>query len=186
MFRIPLLTFTSLVLVVACSDRGTVPTDPTGTNAPALSKSGTLGNPQFSGQFTTCSPTAPVPSGTDHISCDYKITGGGNTESATISLTAPVLFNGQCRNNGGQIVPVKNFALTLTATQPNVTFQNGQITSSITVSLSSAQPPSARAVCPNGNWTIQNSNFAFAGNYELSALVFSGNSSVTIFSEFTL
>jgi hypothetical protein len=175
------LTVAVLALAAACSDPSSIPTAP---GSPAA-KGSTLGNPQFAQQFTTCSPAAPVPSGTTDIGCDYKITGGGNTESATITLAAPVLMDGQCQNNGGQIVPVKNWGLTVSATQPNVSFQNGQITASIAVSLSQAQLPSARTVCPNGNWRLQNTSTRFAGGYQLSAEVFSGNASIVIYSQFT-
>ena len=176
------LAVAALALAAACSDPSSGPTAP---GSPA-SKGSTLGNPQFAEQFTTCSPAAPVPAGTTSIGCDYKITGGGNTESATITLAAPVLMDGQCQNNGGQIVPVKDWGLTVSATQPNVRFENGQITGSISVSLSQAQLPSAKTVCPNGNWSLQNTSTRFAGGYQLSAQVFSGNASIIIYSQFTL
>lgn len=176
-------TLAALAVVAACSD----PSAPRGaTTTPAAAKSSTLGNPQFADQFTTCSPAAPVPNGTTTIACNYKITGGGNTASATITLAAPVLMDGQCQNNGGQIVPVKDWSLTATATQPNVQFQNGQITGSITVDLSQVQLPTAKQACPNGNWSLQNVSTRFAGGYQLSAQVFSGNSSIVIYSQFTL
>ena len=174
----------ALALASACSD----PSAPAATSsAPApASKSSTLGNPKFADQFTSCSPAAPVPAGTTSIGCDYKITGGGNTESATITLAAPVLMDGQCQNNGGQIVPVKDWGFTVTATQPNVQFENGQISGSISVSLSQAQLPTAKAVCPNGNWTLQNTTTRFSGGYQLSAEIFFGNSSIIIYSQYTL
>lgn len=182
-----LLAITGLAAVAlasACSDPS-APQAATSAPAPA-SKSSTLGNPKFADQFTTCSPAAPLPAGTTSVGCDYKITGGGNTETATITLSAPVLMNGQCQNNGGQIVPVKDWGLTVAATQPNVQFENGQIAASITVNLSQAQPPSAKAACPNGNWSLQNTSMRFSGGYELSAEIFSGSASITIFSQFTL
>lgn len=184
MLRLPHLVVAALVLAAACSDPGTSPTAPL-ASAPASAKS-TLGNPQFSSQFTVCNPGEPLPPGTTHVGCDYKITGGGNTASATITLEAPVLFDGRCQNNGGQVVPVKDFALTISASQPNLRLENGQISGSISVDLSQAVPPGARAVCPNGNWTVIPETFAFAGRYQLSALVFSGTSSITILSAYQL
>lgn len=176
------LAVAALALAAACSDPSSGPTAP---GSPA-SKGSTLGNPQFAEQFTSCSPAAPLPFGTTDIGCDYKITGGGNTESATITLAAPVLMDGQCQNNGGQIVPVKDWGLTVAATQPNIRFENGQISGSISVSLSQAQLPSAKTVCPNGNWVLQNTSTRFSGGYQLSAQVFSGNASLIIYSQFTL
>lgn len=175
---------TALALASACSDPS-APSATTRASAPAT-KGSTLGNPQFAEQFTSCSPAAPLPPGTTDIDCDYKITGGGNTSSATITLAAPVLMDGQCQNNGGQIVPVKDWGLTVSATQPNVRFENGQISASISVSLSQAQLPTAKTVCPNGNWVLQNTSTRFSGDYQLSAQIFSGSASITIYSQFTL
>lgn len=170
-----------LAVIAGCSD--TAPTAPRGDLAagPTLARAeAVLGNPQFAANFTTCTKT---PTG---IACDYKITGLGSTSTTAVTLSAAVLFNGQCRNNGGQIVEVKDFATTASVTQPDLRPENGQLTGSISASLADAATPTARQVCPNGNWTIVNPTLSFQGGFELFAVVSSGNTQLRIDSEFTL
>ena len=107
--------------------------------------------------------------------------------SAALRMTrneADVLFDCQCRNNGGQIVEVKDFATTISVPQLNQQPENGQITNSIGASLADAEIPSANEVCPNGKWDIVNPQLAFAGGFQLYAVVSSGNASETIYSEY--
>jgi hypothetical protein len=175
------LAAAALAVIAGCSD--TAPTAPRGGLAagPALARAeAVLGNPKFAASFTTCAATPT------EIACDYKITGLGSTSTTAVTLSAAVLFNGQCRNKGGQIVEVKDFATTTSVTQPDLRPENGQLTGSISASLADASTPTARQVCPNGNWTIENPVLSFQGGYELFAVVSSGNAQLRIDSEFTL
>ena len=169
----------ALLALAACSpDRARDPLAP--PSEPSAAKGSVLGSPKFADQFTSCAPSTDGSS----VSCSYKITGGGNTESADVILEAHALFDGQCQNRGGQIVEVKDFAVDVSTTQAGVQFENGQITSTISTSLPTSAP-SARAVCPNGNWTVLGS-YTFTGDYELRADIHSGGSTLTIYSEYRL
>ena len=174
------LLATALLSLAACApDSARGPLAP--ASDPSAAKGSVLGSPKFADQFTSCG----FSTGGSTVSCDYKITGGGNTQSADVILEAHALFDGQCQNHGGQIVEVKDFSVDVSTTQAGVQFENGQITSTISTSLPTSAP-SPRTVCPNGNWTVQNWSYAFTGDFELRADIHSGGSTLTIYSEYRL
>src|SRR6185503_21348769 len=87
-------------LATACSTDATAPRTP--TPIPSLAASGT-GHPKFMKQFTDCAATSTT------VSCDYKISGLGDTEIVDVFLTAPVLVQADCRNPGGNVAPGQAF-----------------------------------------------------------------------------
>jgi hypothetical protein len=160
-----------LAAAAACTD--TVPTSPAARPAvgPSLATQGG-GSPKFSVQFTSCSST------TTSTSCSFKITGLGNTDVVDIYLTRAGSVDGQCRNHGGQIVEVKDWASSATASDLGVSPDNGQINGSLSISLSNIGSPSVSAVCPNGNWRLTNVVKEFDGDPTLYCVVHHQDGSV--------
>jgi hypothetical protein len=151
-----------LTLVAACSADVTQPNTDDVTAASA--KSGT-GNPKFAPQFTDCDFSSNI------ITCNYKISGLGNTDVVDVFLTAPVLVEADCRNPGGNVAPGQAFETTVTGSQLQLRPENGQITSSISISASDAPDPIASQVCPNPQWTVTNVRKTFTGEFDLFAIV---------------
>src|SRR5215213_3675595 len=104
---IPLAAVLSLTL--ACATDVVSPTD----DGPALAMSGT-GSPHFANQFVDCSFSTAT------ISCDYKISGLGNTDVVDVFLTAPVHVEADCQNPGGNVAPGQAFETTVTGSQLNL------------------------------------------------------------------
>jgi hypothetical protein len=166
-----------LFLAAACSDAVTSPAKNGDSNPGLAVQSG--GNPKFSNKETDCTTSGTT------ITCTYKITGLGNTDIVDVFLVAGVQVSGQCRNNGGQIVPAKDFQSTVTGSALAQRPQNGQINGSLTVDATSASTPNATAVCPNGNWTLANLSFTFTSAPDLFANVYrQDGSSIRIDSQF--
>jgi hypothetical protein len=165
----------ALVLFTACSD---VASPPTYTDGPSFAASGT-GNPKFARQFTDCTASS------SDISCDYKISGLGNTDVVDVFLTATVHTEADCQNPGGNVAPGQAFETTVSGSQLQLRPENGQITSTISISASSAPDPVASQVCPNPQWTVVNVRETFVGDFNLFAVVHHGDGSTTqIESEF--
>ncbi len=152
----------ALVLAAACNSD--VVTRPNGDDPAVAAKSGT-GNPKFARQFTDCDFSSNL------ISCDYKISGLGNTDVVDVFLTAPVLVEADCQNPGGNVAPGQAFETTVTGSQLDLRPENGQITSTISSSASSAPDPVASQVCPNPQWTVVNVRKTFTGEFDLYAIV---------------
>lgn len=151
----------AVVLFTACSDV----TSPTVYNdGPNFAASGT-GNPKFARQFTDCTASS-----TD-IACDYKISGLGNTDVVDVFLTATVRTEADCQNHGGNVAPGQAFETEVSASQLELRPENGQITSTISISASSAPDPVASQVCPNPLWTVVNVRETFVGDFNLFAVV---------------
>jgi hypothetical protein len=131
---------------------------------PSLAKSGT-GSPHFMNQFTDCDATSTT------ITCDYKISGLGNTDVVDVFLTAPVLVEADCQNPGGNVAPGQAFETTVTGSQLQLRPENGQITNTISISASDAPDPVASQVCPNPQWTVVNVRETFTGEFDLFANV---------------
>jgi hypothetical protein len=167
----------TLALVVACNSD--VVTQPGADDlAAASAKSGT-GSPKFLPQFTDCDFSSNL------ITCDYKISGLGNTDVVDVFLTAPVLVEADCRNPGGNIAPGQAFETTVTGSQLQLRPENGQITSTISIRASDAPDPVASQVCPNPQWTVVNVRETFTGEFDLFAIVHHQDGSQTrIESEF--
>jgi hypothetical protein len=166
----------TLALVVACNSDVTQPGADDLTAASA--KSGT-GNPKFLPQFTDCDFSSNL------ITCDYKISGLGNTDVVDVFLTAPVLVEADCQNPGGNVAPGQAFETMVTGSQLQLRPENGQITRTISISASDAPDPVASQVCPNPQWTVVNVRKTFTGEFDLFAIVHHQDGSQTrIESEF--
>jgi hypothetical protein len=166
----------TLALVVACNSD--VVTKPGADDAAVSAKSGT-GNPKFARQFTDCDFSSNL------ITCDYKISGLGNTDVVDVFLTAPVLVEADCQNPGGNVAPGQAFETTVTGSQLQLRPENGQITRTISISASAAPDPVASQVCPNPQWTVVNVRKTFTGEFDLFAIVHHQDGSETrIESEF--
>ena len=139
---------------------------PTSTSdvGPNLAQGGT-GNPKFAKQFTDCTFSSAT------ITCDYKISGLGNTDVVDVFLTAPVLVEADCQNPGGNVAPGQAFETTVTGSQLQLRPENGQITSTISISAADAEDPVASQVCPNPQWTVVNVRETFTGEFDLTAVV---------------
>lgn len=156
-----LLLALAAALTTACgTDTVTAPNDDTALFA----KSGT-GSPKFARQFTDCDFSSNL------ITCDYKISGLGNTDVVDVFLSAPVLVEADCRNPGGNIAPGQAFVTTVTGSQLQLRPENGQITSSISINASDAPDPVASQVCPNPQWTVVNVRETFTGEFDFFAIV---------------
>ena len=152
----------ALAFVTACSADLTQP----GTDdITAASAKGGTGNPKFARQFTDCDFSSNI------ITCDYKISGLGNTDVVDVFLTAPVLVEADCQNPGGNVAPGQAFETTVTGSQLQLRPENGQITSSISISASDARDPVASQVCPNPQWTVVNVRKTFTGEFDFFAIV---------------
>lgn len=150
-------------IVTACSGDVVSPTGvPDG--GPSLARSGT-GNPKFARQFTDCAFSTAT------ITCDYKISGLGNTDVVDVFLTAPVLVEADCQNPGGNVAPGQAFETTVTGSQLQLRPENGQITSTISIDAADAEDPVASQVCPNPQWTVVNVRETFTGEFDLTAVV---------------
>jgi hypothetical protein len=151
-----------VALVAACS--ADLVTRPASNSDPAAAKSGT-GNPKFAKQFTSCDASSTT------ITCNYKISGLGNTDVVDVFLSSTVLVQADCRNPGGNIAPGQAFETTVTGSQLQLRPENGQITSSISISASDAPDPVASQVCPNPQWTVVNIRKSFTGDFDFFAIV---------------
>ena len=160
MKRILLAPLAAIALAAACS---TDPVSPPNVG-PNTARSGT-GNPKFARQFTDCTATSTT------ITCDYKISGLGNTDVVDVFLTAPVLVQADCRNPGGNVAPGQAFETNVTGSQLQLRPENGQITSTISIDASDAPDPVASQVCPNPQWTVVNVRKTFTGGFDLFAVV---------------
>jgi hypothetical protein len=162
----------AFVLTAACGTTDPVSPPTTPQVVPDFAASGT-GSPKFAKQFTDCSATSSL------ISCDYKISGLGNTDVVDVFLTAPVHVEADCRNPGGNVAPGQAFETNVTASQLQLRPENGQITNSISISASDAPNPVASEVCPNPQWTVVNVRKTFSGGFDLFAVVHHQNGSDT-------
>ena len=153
----------ALGLAIACSPDVVSGPGPEAT-VPSLARSGT-GSPHFANQFTDCAFSTAT------ISCDYKISGLGNTDIVDVFLTAPVHVEADCQNPGGNVAPGQAFETSVTGSQLQLRPENGQITSTITISASDAPDPVASDVCPNPQWTVVNVRETFTGGFDLFAVV---------------
>jgi hypothetical protein len=107
------------------------------------------------------------------------------TDVVDVFLTAPVLVEADCQNPGGNVAPGQAFETTVTGSQLQLRPENGQITSTISISASDAQDPVASQVCPNPQWTVVNVRKTFTGEFDLFAIVHHQDGSETrIESEF--
>ena len=157
-----------LALSLACA---TDVVSPPG-GGPALARSGT-GNPHFANQFVDCAFS------TSTITCDYKISGLGNTDVVDVFLTAPVHVEADCQNPGGNVAPGQAFETSVTGSQLQLRPENGQITNTISISASDAPDPVASQVCPNPQWTVVNVRETFTGDFDLYAIVHHQDGSTT-------
>ena len=153
----------ALTLLAACNSD--VATRPTSDDVTATAAKGGSGNPKFARQFTDCDFSSNL------ITCDYKISGLGNTDVVDVFLTAPVLVEADCQNHGGNVAPGQAFETTVTGSQLQLRPENGQITSSISISASDAPDPVASQVCPNPHWTVVNVRKTFTGEFDFFAIV---------------
>ena len=159
--RIPLAA--ALGLTIACgTDVVAPPTEDGGGTS--LARSGT-GSPHFQNQFVDCAFS------TTRITCDYKISGLGNTDIVDVFLTGAVLTQADCQNPGGNVAPGQAFETNVTGSQLNLRPENGQITSTIVINASDAPDPVASEVCPNPQWTVVNVRETFTGAFDLFAVV---------------
>jgi hypothetical protein len=166
-----------LTLVAACNTD--VVTRPNADDGEAVAAKSGTGNPKFARQFTDCDFSSNL------ITCDYKISGLGNTDVVDVFLTAPVLVEADCQNPGGNVAPGQAFETTVTGSQLQLRPENGQITSTISIRASDAQDPVASQVCPNPQWTVVNVRKTFTGEFDLFAIVHHQDGSETrIESEF--
>ena len=156
--------------VTACSADVVSPTGP--DVGPSLAQSGT-GNPKFARQFTDCAFSTAT------ITCDYKISGLGNTDVVDVFLSAPVHVEADCQNPGGNVAPGQAFETTVTGSQLQLRPENGQITNTISINAADAQDPVASQVCPNPQWTVVNVRETFTGDFDLTALVHHQDGSAT-------
>jgi hypothetical protein len=160
----------ALTLATACnSDVVTKPN----TDVTAAAAKGGTGNPKFARQFTDCDFSSNI------ITCDYKISGLGNTDVVDVFLTAPVLVEADCQNPGGNVAPGQAFETTVTGSQLQLRPENGQITSSLSISASDAPNPVASQVCPNPQWTVVNVRKTFTGEFDFFAIVHHQDGSTT-------
>jgi hypothetical protein len=114
------------------------------------------------------------------VSCStYELAGVGNT-NATATLRASYTATVNCRNHGGQIVPVKATAQSVPTTTGQLEPKNGRLT---VPALNSGPVPTAAqfealATCPNGNWTkeiVPGSRTLSSFTYTLHFTGFTGN-----------
>ena len=92
--------------------------------------------------------------GTTVTCSSYQIAGVGNT-NADATLQVNYTATVDCRNHGGQIVPVKSSVQGAKTSTGSLAPRNGVL---VVLQLSDATPPPAgqflgQATCPNGNWT---------------------------------
>ena len=162
--------FTAVTFTLACSTDVTSLTGSPGD--PSLAKSGT-GSPHFANQFVDCMFSTAT------ITCDYKISGLGNTDVVDVFLTAPVHVEADCQNPGGNVAPGQAFETSVTGSQLQLRPENGQITNTITINASDAEDPVASEVCPNPQWTVVNVRETFSGGFDLFAVVHHQDGSTT-------
>jgi hypothetical protein len=148
-------------------------TRPNADELGAVSGKGGTGSPKFARQFTDCDFSSNL------ITCDYKISGLGNTDVVDVFLTAPVLVEADCQNPGGNVAPGQAFETSVTGSQLQLRPENGQITSSISIRASDAPDPVASQVCPNPQWTVVNVRETFTGEFEFFAVVHHQDGSTT-------
>ena len=92
---------------------------------------------------------------TQLVTCtQFELAGVGNA-NARATLSATYTATVQCRNHGGQIVEVKSQVKSADVTTGNLSPKNGRL---LVPALSSGPVPTAadftaKATCPNGNWT---------------------------------
>ncbi len=171
MKRTLLLALAAVAVATACSTD--VVTRPNADDRTATSAKSGTGNPKFAPQFTDCDFSSNL------ITCDYKISGLGNTDVVDVFLTAPVLVEADCQNPGGNVAPGQAFETTVTGSQLQLRPENGQVTGTIDISASSAQDPVASQVCPNPQWTVVNVRKTFTGEFDLFAVVHHQDGSTT-------
>ncbi|MFG2296563.1 hypothetical protein [Streptomyces sp. NPDC048603] len=99
-------------------------------------------------------PVTCTTSLTSGITCSGKAAGLGNRATGAFITADSVEAEYVCSNRGGNIAPGQGTEFNQ-VTGPTRTFQarNGQITFS-NVNLPIPEQPSARDVCPNGNWRV--------------------------------
>ena len=119
------------------------------------------------------------------VTCSsYDISGVGNT-NANGALAANYTATVDCRNHGGQIVPVKSSTQSAPTSTGNLAPENGRLT---VPSLNSGPVPTAadfeaQATCPNGNWTkeLENGTITLSSfTYTLTFVGFSGGPFIKI------
>ena len=164
MTRITLIPLAALISLSTACATDIVSPPSAADGEVSLAKSGT-GSPHFANQFVDCAFS------TTTITCDYKISGLGNTDVVDVFLTAPVHVEADCQNPGGNVAPGQAFETTVTGSQLNLRPENGQITSTISIDASDAPDPVARDVCPNPQWTVVNVRETFSGGFDLFAVV---------------
>ncbi|MFI6356764.1 hypothetical protein ACIBJF_29810 [Streptomyces sp. NPDC050743] len=108
----------------------------------------TAQSPHFIGDVT-CTKSL-----TAGLQCSGKAAGLGNAPTGAFLTAASVEAEYVCVNRGGNIAPGQGteFQNVVGPTQ-NIRPRNGQITFT-NVTIPPPETPSAREVCPNGNWTV--------------------------------
>ncbi|KAL7755760.1 hypothetical protein ACKLNR_014287 [Fusarium oxysporum f. sp. zingiberi] len=94
----------------------------------------------------TCSGTT--------VNCDkFQLCGVGN-RNANVLLTGSYSATVDCRNNGGQVVPVKAQGVTSSSSTGSLQPRNGCLTvPKLSTTTPTASQFEKQATCPNGNWT---------------------------------
>lgn len=119
--------------------------------APAMAQS-----PHFIGT-PTC--TKSLSTG---LTCSGKAAGLGNSPTNAFLTASEIDAQYACFNKGGNFAPGHPvFFGPTTGNTQQITPRNGQITFSPTIPV--PPTPSAREVCPNGNWTVHLVSLSYKG-----------------------
>ena len=157
---------------LACSEPSSSPVAPAGplSSADQFIRGGSPTSPHWivgDPPQTYCDNTT--------LTCYFKLTGLGNNQLVTITVSASVLFDYDCQNGGLHIPkPFTGVAGTATGSQTFDSGRNGQITGSI--SLNPSTLVSGAANCPPppqkgilGPWQAVNVEITSATNFGLQA-----------------
>lgn len=99
-------------------------------------------------------PQCSVNQSTMDVSCTGTTIGGVGNTNAEALLSASYSGTVQCRNHGGQVVEVKTQKTTGSSSGQLTPNRNGQlVVPPLGSSAPSAGDMTAKAQCPNGNWT---------------------------------
>jgi hypothetical protein len=97
---------------------------------------------------------------TGGLTCSGKAAGLGNVVTDVFLTADSVTANSVCRNKGGNVAPGQP-VVTQEVTGPTTQIppSSGNVVFSAT--LPAPATPSAAAVCPNGNWTVELTSLTF-------------------------